>query len=143
MYLLPVTPDYVESVIEQERPDGIMLSYGGQTALNCGVKLGRSGILDRYGIRVLGTAIDGIEMTEDRQLFKDAMGNCSVPVLTSGTVTNFDDAKVVAERLGYPVIVRVAFTLGGKGGGVAAQRAGAPPDSGARHKGQHGGPGAH
>ena len=119
MYLLPVTPDYVESVIEQERPDGIMLSYGGQTALNCGVKLGRSGILDRYGIRVLGTAIDGIEMTEDRQLFKDAMGNCGVPVLTSGTVTNFDDAKVVAERLGYPVIVRVAFTLGGKGGGVA------------------------
>lgn len=119
MYLLPVAPDYVASVIEKERPDGIMLSYGGQTALNCGVKLSEDGILDRYGVKVLGTAIGGIQMTEDRQLFKDAMVDCGVPVLPSDTVTDFEGAKRTAERLGYPVIVRVAYTLGGKGGGVA------------------------
>ena len=119
VYLLPVTPDYVQSVIEQEQPDAVMLSYGGQTALNCGVQLAESGILDKYGVNVLGTAISGIQSTEDRQLFKDAMIECDVPILPSQTVTNFSDAKKVAERLGYPVIVRVAFTLGGKGGGVA------------------------
>ena len=119
VYLLPVTPDYVRSVIEQERPDGIMLSYGGQTALNCGVSLAQSDALTKYGIQVLGTHIGGIQMTEDRQLFKDAMIECDVPVLPSDTVTNFEDAKRTAGRLGYPVIVRVAYTLGGKGGGVA------------------------
>lgn len=119
VYLLPVTPEYVQSVIERERPDAVMLSYGGQTALNCGVQLAESGILDKYGIKVLGTTISGIQSTEDRQLFKDAMIKCDVPVLPSQTVTNFSDAKEAAERLGYPVIVRVAFTLGGKGGGVA------------------------
>lgn len=96
-----------------------MLSYGGQTALNCGVKLSEDGILDRYGVKVLGTTIGGIQMTEDRQLFKDAMVDCGVPVLPSDTVTDFEGAKRTAERLGYPVIVRVAYTLGGKGGGVA------------------------
>ena len=119
VYLLPVTPEYVQSVIEQERPDAVMLSYGGQTALNCGVQLAESGVLDKYGVKVLGTTISGIQSTEDRQLFKDAMVKCDVPILPSQTVTNFSDAKQVAERLGYPVIVRVAFTLGGKGGGVA------------------------
>ena len=119
VYLLPVTPDYVKSVIEKERPDGIMLSYGGQTALNCGVSLAESDILKKYGIQVLGTRIDGIQMTEDRQLFKDAMVDCDVPVLPSDTVTNFEDAKKTAQKLGYPVIVRVAYTLGGKGGGIA------------------------
>ena len=117
--MLPVAPDYVASIIERERPDGIMLSYGGQTALNCGVKLSEDGVLDRYGVKVLGTAIGGIQMTEDRQLFKDAMVDCGVPVLPSDTVTDFEGAKRTAERLGYPVIVRVAYTLGGKGGGVA------------------------
>lgn len=119
MYLLPVTPDYVKSVIEAERPDAIMLSYGGQTALNCGVSLAQSDVLKKYGVGVLGTKIEGIQMTEDRQLFKDAMVDCDVPVLPSDTVTNFEDAKKTAQRLGYPVIVRVAYTLGGKGGGVA------------------------
>ena len=119
VYLLPVTPQYVESVIEQERPDAIMLSYGGQTALNCGVNLFNDGVLEKYGVRVLGTHISGIQMTEDRQQFKDAMIRCGVPVLPSKTVTRFQDAKIVAESLGYPVIVRVAYTLGGKGGGVA------------------------
>ena len=119
VYLLPVTPQYVESVIEKERPDAIMLSYGGQTALNCGVGLAEGGVLDKYGVQVLGTDIGGIRTAEDRQLFKDAMGRCGVPVLPSETVTDFEAAKRTARKLGYPVIVRVAYTLGGKGGGVA------------------------
>jgi len=117
---LPITPQYVESIIEKERPDGIMLSYGGQTALNCGVKIDESGILKKYGVSVLGTQIPGIMATEDRQKFKDAMVKCNVPVLKSKTVNTFDEAKKVAKDLGYPVIVRVAYTLGGKGGGVAS-----------------------
>ena len=119
MYLLPVNPQYVESIIESERPDGIMLGYGGQTALNCGVKLEELGILKKYGTRVLGTQIPGIMATEDRQRFKDSMNQCDVPVLKSKTVRTFDEAKKVAKDLEYPVIIRVAYTLGGKGGGVA------------------------
>jgi carbamoyl-phosphate synthase large subunit len=119
VYLLPVTPEYVESIVEKEQPDGIMLAYGGQTALNCGVKLDEAGILTKYGVKVLGTQIPGIKKAEDRQLFKDSMNECNVPVLKSKTVTNFEDAKKAAEELGYPVIIRVAYTLGGRGGGVA------------------------
>ena len=119
VYLLPVNPEYVESIIEKERPDGIMLAYGGQTALNCGVKLEESGILQKYGVNVLGTSIKGIQKTEDRQLFKDSMKESDVPVLNSKTVSNFDDAKKAAEELCYPVIIRVAYTLGGRGGGIA------------------------
>ena len=96
-----------------------MLGFGGQTALNCGVKLEEFGILKKYGVKVLGTQIKAIHATEDRQLFKDSMIACSVPVLKSKTVYNFEEAKKVAKDLGYPVIVRVAYTLGGKGGGVA------------------------
>ncbi len=117
--MLPVTPEYVESILETERPDGLMLGYGGQTALNCGVKLDEQGILKKYGIKVLGTQIPGIKATEDRQLFKDSMKKCGVPILKSKTVHNFEEAKSVAEELRYPVIIRVAYTLGGKGGGVA------------------------
>ena len=119
VYLLPVNVEYVESIIEKERPDGIMLAYGGQTALNCGVNLAESGILQKYDVRVLGTQISGIQKTEDRQLFKDSMNQCNVPILKSRTVRNFIDAKEIAQELGYPVIIRVAYTLGGKGGGVA------------------------
>ena len=119
VYLQPVTPQYVESVIESERPDSIMLSYGGQTALNCGVKLDEVDIFQKYDVKVLGTQIPGIMATEDRQKFKDNMQQCGVPVLKSKTVNTFEDAKKVAEELGYPVIVRVAYTLGGKGGGIA------------------------
>ena len=90
---MPITPEYVESIIEKERPDGIMLSYGGQTALNCGVKIDEAGILKKYGISVLGTQIPGIMETEDRQKFKDAMVKCNVPVLKSKTVHTFDEAK--------------------------------------------------
>jgi len=119
VYLLPVTPEYVSSIIESERPDGIMLGYGGQTALNCGVKLAEANVLEKYGVKVLGTQIPGIQRTEDRQLFKDSMNECGVPVLRSKTVNTFEDAKKAAEELGYPVIIRVAYTLGGRGGGVA------------------------
>ncbi|MDF2421846.1 MAG: carbamoyl-phosphate synthase (glutamine-hydrolyzing) large subunit [Nitrosopumilus sp.] len=119
VYLLPVNAEYVESIIEKERPDGIMLAYGGQTALNCGVNIDESGILKKYGVNVLGTQIAGIKKTEDRQLFKDSMKECGVPVLKSKTVTNFEDAKKAAKELVYPVIIRVAYTLGGRGGGVA------------------------
>ena len=119
VYLLPVTPQYVESIVEKERPDGIMLAYGGQTALNCGVKLEEAGILKKYDVKVLGTQVNGIKNTEDRQLFKDSMREANVPVLKSKTVTNFEDAKKVAEELSYPVIIRVAYTLGGRGGGIA------------------------
>jgi carbamoyl-phosphate synthase large subunit len=96
-----------------------MLGYGGQTALNCGVNLAELGVLKKYGIQVLGTQIAGIQKTEDRQLFKDSMAECGVPILKSKTVNTFEQAKKVAEDLGYPVIIRVAYTLGGKGGGVA------------------------
>ncbi|MGB9125215.1 MAG: carbamoyl-phosphate synthase (glutamine-hydrolyzing) large subunit, partial [Nitrosotalea sp.] len=119
VYSIPVNPAYVESIIEAERPDGLMLGFGGQTALNCGVKLDELGILKKYSIKVLGTQVPGIRATEDRQLFKDSMIACNVPVLKSRTVYNFEDAKKIANELGYPVIVRVAYTLGGKGGGVA------------------------
>jgi len=119
VYSIPVNPPYVESIIESERPDGLMLGFGGQTALNCGVKLEEFGILKKYGVKVLGTQIAGIEATEDRQLFKDSMIQCGIPVLKSKTVYNFEEAKQVAKDLGYPVIIRVAYTLGGKGGGVA------------------------
>jgi len=119
VYLLPVNPKYVETIIESERPDGIMLGFGGQTALNCGVKLDDLGILKKYGTKVLGTQISGIVAAEDRQKFKDSMVECHVPVLKSKTVKTFDEAKKIAKELGYPVIIRVAYTLGGKGGGVA------------------------
>jgi carbamoyl-phosphate synthase large subunit len=119
VYLLPVTLEYVISIIESERPDGIMLGYGGQTALNCGVNLAEAGVLNKYGIQVLGTQITGIKKTEDRQLFKDSMTECCVQILKSKTVNTFEQAKKAAEELGYPVIIRVAYTLGGKGGGVA------------------------
>lgn len=117
--MLPVNPKYVESIIESERPDGVMLGFGGQTALNCGVRLDELGVFEKYGTKVLGTQISGIMATEDRQKFKDSMKQCDVPVLKSHTVRTFNEAKKAAKDLGYPVIVRVAYTLGGKGGGVA------------------------
>jgi carbamoyl-phosphate synthase large subunit len=119
VYPIPINTSYVEKVIQAEKPDSIMLGFGGQTALNCGVSLHREGILDKYGIRVLGTQIKGIEITEDRQDFKDAMVKSDVPVLTSYAVNSLQEAFKAANDIGYPVIVRVAYTLGGRGGGVA------------------------
>ena len=105
--------------MEIERPDSIMLSFGGQTALNCGTALFKNDILNKYGINILGTPIEGIERTEDRQLFKEAMQKSNVPVLPSSAAYSIEDAIKIADQIGYPVIVRVAYTLGGKGGGVA------------------------
>lgn len=119
VYFLPVTVDYVEQVIKQERPDSILLSFGGQTALNCGVGLEKNGMLAKYGVRVLGTTVRGIELTEDRDLFKITMLQTGIDCPTSEAVYSVEEARVVASRIGYPVIVRVAFTLGGRGGGVA------------------------
>lgn len=119
MYPVPINTDYVEKVIQAEKPDSIMLGFGGQTALNCGVALHEQGVLQKYGIRVLGTKIRGIEITEDRQLFKEAMIKSDVPVLQSFAVNSMPEAFKAAEEIGYPVIIRVAYTLGGRGGGVA------------------------
>jgi carbamoyl-phosphate synthase large subunit len=119
VYFLPVTVDYVEQVIKAERPDSILLSFGGQTALNCGIELARTGVLSKYGVKVLGTPIRGIELTEDRDLFKRTMQEAGIAVPESRAVYSVEEAREVAEKIGYPVIVRVAFTLGGRGGGVA------------------------
>lgn len=119
VYFLPVTVEFVEQVIRQERPDSVLLSFGGQTALNCGIELEKIGVLKKYNVRVLGTPVKGIELTEDRDLFKSVMLENNVACPTSKAVYTLEDARAVAQTIGYPVIVRVAFTLGGRGGGVA------------------------
>ena len=119
VYFQPVTPEFVEPILESERVDAILLSFGGQTALNCGVTLHRKGVLRRLGVRVLGTPVRGIEDTEDRARFLSLMGQARVPVLKSHPVYSLEEAQRQAKELGYPVISRVAYTLGGKGGGVA------------------------
>ncbi|HTT15430.1 MAG TPA: carbamoyl-phosphate synthase (glutamine-hydrolyzing) large subunit [Thermoplasmata archaeon] len=123
VYFQPLTPDFVAPILEAERPDGLLLSFGGQTALNCGVALHDQGILKRTQTRVLGTPLSGIKATEDRARFVRAMARAKVPTLPSRAVYSYADALVVAEELGYPVMIRVAYTLGGKGGGVARDRA--------------------
>jgi carbamoyl-phosphate synthase large subunit len=119
VYLLPVTPEYVEKVIEKEKPDGILLGFGGQTALNCGVELAKKGVYEKYGVKVLGTPIEAIEDTGNRERFRQAMIKANVPPLKSKSATTVREALEVANEIGYPVIVRVAYTLGGKGAGVA------------------------
>jgi len=119
VYLLPVTPEYVEKVIEKERPDGILLGFGGQTALNCGVQLAKKGVLKKYDVKVLGTPIQAIEDTEDREFFRQAMIKANIPIPRSKSATSLQEAIAVAEEIGYPVIIRVAYALGGKGSGVA------------------------
>lgn len=117
VYFLPVTPDFVEKVIEKERPDAIFLSFGGQTALNCGVALYRSGVFEKYGIRVLGTPVQSIIDTEDREIFNQKLAEINVKYIKSEAVTNLKDALKAANELGYPVIVRAAYALGGLGSG--------------------------
>lgn len=122
VYFLPVTPYFVERVIEKERPDAILLSFGGQTALNCGVALYRNGILDKYGVKVLGTPVDTIIATEDRELFVDKLNEISVKTISSRAVESIEAAASAADALGYPVIIRAAYALGGLGSGFCDNR---------------------
>ena len=117
IYFLPVTPYFVEKIIAKEHPDGIMLAFGGQTALNCGVALYESGVLERYGVEVLGTPVRAIMDTEDRELFVKKLDEIDIKTIKSQAVDNIDDALRVANTLGYPVIVRAAYALGGLGSG--------------------------
>ena len=117
IYFLPVTPYFVEKVIAKERPQGILLSFGGQTALNCGVKLYESGVLEKYGVKVLGTPVQAIMDTEDRELFVKKLDQIGVKTIKSEAVESIEDAAKAAEELGYPVIVRAAYALGGLGSG--------------------------
>lgn len=117
IYFLPVTPFFVEKVIAKERPQGILLAFGGQTALNCGVKLYRGGILEKYNVRVLGTPVQAIIDTEDRELFVEKLDEINVKTIKSVATENIEDAKKAAEELGYPVILRAAYALGGLGSG--------------------------
>ena len=117
IYFLPVTPYFVEKVIEKERPDGILLAFGGQTALNCGVSLYQSGVLEKYNLRVLGTPVQAIMDTEDRELFVKKLDEIDVKTIKSEAVNSVEDALEAAEKLGYPIIVRAAYALGGLGSG--------------------------
>ena len=117
IYFLPVQPYFVERVIEKERPDGILLSFGGQTALNCGVELYKSGVLEKYGVRVLGTPVQAIVDTEDRELFVERLNEIDVKTIKSEACENIEQARKAAAELGYPVIIRAAYALGGLGSG--------------------------
>ena len=119
IYFLPVQPYFVERVIAKERPDGILLSFGGQTALNCGVELDRTGVLKKYGVRVLGTPVKAIMNTEDRELFVERLDEINVKTIKSEACENIQQARTAAKTLGYPVIVRAAYALGGLGSGFA------------------------
>ncbi|TSC78032.1 MAG: carbamoyl-phosphate synthase, large subunit [Parcubacteria group bacterium Gr01-1014_24] len=118
VYFLPVNEYFVEKVIKKERPDGIMLSFGGQTALNCGLALEEKGILKKYKVEVLGSPVSSIELTEDREKFKKHLKSIGIPVPPSGSATSLKEAKTVAEEIGFPLMVRAAFALGGQKSGV-------------------------
>lgn len=119
VYYLPITPEYVTHVIERERPDGVFLSFGGQTALNLGVKMNKMGIFDRYNVKVLGTSVRTLEVSEDRDLFAKALNEINIPIAQSIAVETVEDALKSAETIGYPIIVRSAYALGGLGSGFA------------------------
>lgn len=119
IYFLPVQPHFVERVIQKEKPDGILLSFGGQTALNCGVELYEQGILEKYGVKVLGTPVQAIMDTEDRELFVEKLDEIKVKTIKSEACENMEQAQKAANDLGYPVIVRAAYALGGLGSGFA------------------------
>jgi carbamoyl-phosphate synthase (ammonia) len=123
VYLLPVTPEYVEQVIEREKPEGIILSMGGQTGLNCGIELEKRGILEKYGVRVLGTSVASIEATEDRGIFSDKLNEIDERIAPSFAVNTVEDALAAAEKIGYPCMTRSAFALGGLGSGIMPDKA--------------------
>jgi carbamoyl-phosphate synthase large subunit len=123
VYSVPIRTEFLEQIIEEEKPDGILLGFGGQTALNCGVELAEKGILEKHRLRVLGTSIRSIELADDRELFKNTMQANGIPVPKSKKASDLDSAISAAKEIGYPVIVRVAYTLGGQGSGVAFDEA--------------------
>ena len=120
IYFLPVTPYFVEKVIEKEKPDGILLSFGGQTALNCGTELFKSGVFEKYNVKVLGTPVRAIMDTEDRELFVKKLNEIDVRTPRSIAVSGIEDSLTAAVKLGFPVIIRAAYTLGGHGSGFAS-----------------------
>ena len=120
VYFLPVNTYFVEEIIKKERPDGILLAFGGQTALNCGAELYTQGILDKYGVKVLGTSVEAIMYTEDRDLFVKKLNEIEMKTPVSQAVENMEDAIAAARRIGYPVMVRSAYALGGLGSGICA-----------------------
>jgi carbamoyl-phosphate synthase large subunit len=119
VYFLPVTPFFVEKIIAKERPDGILLSFGGQTALNCGIDLYRNGVLEKYGVQILGTPISAIILTEDRQEFAEHLVKISIPTPQSRSAETLEDALKIGCEIGFPVMVRAGFALGGQGSGIA------------------------
>ncbi|KAF3762407.1 hypothetical protein M406DRAFT_63323 [Cryphonectria parasitica EP155] len=119
IYYLPVTPEYVTYVIEREKPDGIFLSFGGQTALNLGVQMQRQGLFEKYGVKVLGTSVRTLELSEDRDLFAKALEEINIPIAKSIAVNTVEEALDAAKNIGYPIIVRAAYALGGLGSGFA------------------------
>ena len=120
IYYLPVTPEFVEQVIEKERPDGILLSFGGQTALNCGVELYQKGILEKYDVQVLGTPVQAIIDTEDREIFANKLREIDVKTPRSIAANSMEEAIAASKELGFPIIVRAAYTLGGLGSGFCS-----------------------
>jgi carbamoyl-phosphate synthase large subunit len=122
IYFLPVDPYFVEKVIAKEKPDGILLSFGGQTALNCGIELARAGVFEKYNVKVLGTPVKSIEDTEDRHLFVQRLNEIRVKTPKSRAVSSVEEGVEVANKIGYPVMIRVAFALGGRGSGIARDK---------------------
>ena len=119
-YIEPLTPEIVEKIIVKERPDALLPTMGGQTALNLAVALSKNGALEKYGVELIGAKLPAIEKAEDRQLFKEAMARIGVNMCPSGTASTVDEAKTIAQQIGsYPLIIRPAFTMGGSGGGIA------------------------
>lgn len=118
-YFLPITPEFVEKVIEKETPDGILLGFGGQTALNCGTELAEKGILKKYNVKVLGTSVEAIERADNRDLFRKTMLEAGIPIPKSKKANTIEEAVQAAKEIGYPVMIRVAYTLGGQGTGAA------------------------
>lgn len=118
VFFLPVTPDFVEQIIKREKPDGIIVSMGGQTALNCAVEMYEKGIFEKYNVRVLGTPISVVIDTEDRQIFSDKLNEINEKIAESYAVDNIPDAVEAATKIGYPLMIRSAFALGGLGSGI-------------------------
>ena len=122
IYFLPVTPYFVEQILIKEKPDGLLLAFGGQTALNCGVQLYRAGVFEKYGVEVLGTPVQSIIDTEDREIFAGKLGEIDVKTPKSIAVTSVEEALKASDIIGFPIIVRAAYTLGGMGSGFCVNR---------------------